>query len=109
MAFLLPVVNAAGKKPAVPHGNGGSIYSLHSPSLLTRQHEHIKLVQEDLNAVLIPAITAASFNHCLRTLTADNSSNGAFHKIHCSFAGIPSVETFSNNQRCYNHPTHQFW
>lgn len=108
MAFLLPATGAAADVPISMHEYQCHTYSLYSPTQLA-QHEHNNVSPEGIYPAAAPGITTPAGNQLTRSFPADSSFSQISNQTHRSFIFIQLVETFDNNQRYYNHPTHQFW
>lgn len=108
MVFLLPAVDAAGNVAMAIQKHEYSSYSLHSAAPLTR-HEHNNILPEGIYAAPVPEISHAAGNQHTRSLPAESNPGQQSVQTYCPFIFIPLLETFGNNQRSYNHPTHHFW
>jgi hypothetical protein len=109
MIFLLPVLNVAGNTVITLHRQDYIAYSLHPANHFTIPHQHDNITADGMYVAAIPGITTPAGNQHSRSLPADSGLFKEFDVINRTFIFTLQVETFDNNQRHYNHPTHQFW
>lgn len=108
IAILLSAFTAVGNQ-ACTHSSLSKSSCFGSPHRFTAHQQREDFVPENICAAARPGLTSFSGSQYTRPFPADAGPAGAYSAAVHLFIPFLTVENFGNNQRNYNHPTHQFW